>query len=424
MQSQAYHLDATLDFKRRKLDVVETLEWTNTTSGPATSINLSVLPAHLGSFTLSGPITQNGTVVESSFAEHDTNLRIPFAEPVAPQQTTTLVIPFELIVRRTPEALTGWDSTHADLTAAKGVIQFGHWFPVWSTVHGFHAVGDPQVTFVADSITLDLTSTRDLGVDAVAASGSLQPGATANHWRFEAHNVRDFAFIVAPRFQVVTERVSCGNEDTIVQLYTVDVDVERPLRLATEALAAYGEWFGCYPYPVFTIAQAPGDKFSLEFPMVTFMSADAMRNPTLVHHEVAHQWWYGIVGNDQMNEPWIDEAFAEYSARLLDDEPIEYCYSRGGVTSSVYEFQDWMECSYYSSVYLKGAAFLDDVRRRMGWDSFVAALRDIVDTYRYEIASTDGVLAILVEHSERGLRSLFRDYGFDLDADPAAPAQP
>jgi hypothetical protein len=128
------------------------------------------------------------------------------------------------------------------------------------------------------------------------------------------------------------------------------------------------------------IGRDPGTRFSLEFPMLNLMSADAMLSRPLISHEVAHQWWYGVVGNDQMLEPWLDEAFAQYSSRLLDDVPIEYCNSRGGVSSSVYEFESWMGCSYVSSIYLKGAALLDDVRHRMGGDAFFDALREIVTT--------------------------------------------
>lgn len=415
VRSQAYHLDAKLDFKRRTLDVVEILEWTNTTAEQATEINLSVLPAHGGFFTLAGVISQDGVPAHAAIVEHDTNLRVTFARPVAPQQTTSIVIPFRLEVPRVSDPPPGWDSSNAYLTAARGVIQFGHWFPIWSTVHGFHPVGDPQVTFNADEITLDLETTTELGVDAVAATGVLQPGATTSQWRFEAHDVRDLAFIVSPKYSVTAQHVECDGRDTRLLVYALDADAEIALRHGEEALRAFNEWFGCYPYSVLSIAQAPGRKFSLEFPMMSLMSGDAMANPALVRHEVAHQWWYGIVGNDQMLEPWLDEAFAQYSARLLDDVPIEYCNSRGGVISSVFEFEQWMDCSYYSSVYLKGAAFLDDVHRRMGTDAFFDALRDIVATYRHGVATTSGVLGILEKHSARGLRGLFTAYGFAQD---------
>ena len=29
-------------------------------------------------------------------------------------------------------------------------------------------------------------------------------------------------------------------------------------------------------------------------------------------HETAHQWFYGLVGNDEVDEPWLDEALTEY----------------------------------------------------------------------------------------------------------------
>ena len=37
----------------------------------------------------------------------------------------------------------------------------------------------------------------------------------------------------------------------------------------------------------------------------------------VVAHEVAHQWWYSLVGNDQIDEPWLDEAFAQFTTALV-----------------------------------------------------------------------------------------------------------
>ena len=71
-----------------------------------------------------------------------------------------------------------------------------------------------------------------------------------------------------------------------------------------------------------------------------------------------------------------------------------------------------------SSVYLKGAALLDDVRHRMGGDAFFDALREIVTTYRYGVATTDGVLDIFASNSKRQLRSLFRAYLFPQEVLP------
>ena len=48
----------------------------------------------------------------------------------------------------------------------------------------------------------------------------------------------------------------------------------------------------------------------MEYPTIVFT------NPSAIQHEVAHQWWYGIVGNDEFHDPWLDEGFATWTERL------------------------------------------------------------------------------------------------------------
>ena len=96
---------------------------------------------------------------------------------------------------------------------------------------------------------------------------------------------------------------------------------------------------------------------------------------------------------------------------MIGGLPIEFCAGAGDVGSTVYEFEEWMDCNYYAAVYLKGSDFLDAVRQRLGRRQFIEALRDIISTYRYDIATTEGVLSIMQEHSERDLSRLFAQFG-------------
>ena len=46
----------------------------------------------------------------------------------------------------------------------------------------------------------------------------------------------------------------------------------------------------------------------MEYPELIF----TMPLPEVIAHEIAHQWWYGLVGDDQYHDPWLDESFASY----------------------------------------------------------------------------------------------------------------
>jgi hypothetical protein len=125
-----------------------------------------------------------------------------------------------------------------------------------------------------------------------------------------------------------------------------------------------------------------------------------------------------VVGNNQITEPWLDESFAEFSSRLFESEG-GHC-SEHSVASSTADFSGWSGCDgYVQAVYEKGATFLEELRRAMGDEAFFRAMREIVDTYRFGIATTDGVLAIFEANAGQQLDAIYDEYGFSANGDPS-----
>ncbi len=401
---QSYHLVATLNYAAATLDVVETLSWTNLAKSPVSSLNLSVIAAHAGAFSLSGPITVDGREAIARFAHFDTNLKVDFRQAVATGQTVAIVVPFRLVIGVNAGSLGG------RLSDERGVLQFGDWFPIWSTVHGFNDVGDSQVTWKADSITLDIRATSEIGRHAVASSGQLQAGATDSHWVFVAHDVRNFAFAVDPAYKVAAAETSCGGRSIKVRAHAYHSSATELLARGFRALELYNGLFGCYPHPTFTLAEVGSPYFSMEFPTMVFIGSRVADDARIVYHEVAHQWWYGMVGNDQMAEPWLDESFAEFSAQLISGR-VKYCSTRN-VGSTIYDFGQWTGCDeYVDTVYERGADFLHNLRARMGDDPFFTALQGIVSTHDSELVTTAEVLNAFRAASPTNIDDLVAEYG-------------
>ena len=378
---QTYMLVATLDYSAARLDVVETLRWTNLAAAQVSAINLSVIPAHAHAFELTGAVTADGVQVEARFEHYDTNLQVTFSRAVAPGQTVEIVVPFRLVVRANIGALGGRISNE------RGVLQFGDWFPVWSTVHGFNEVGDSQATWNAETIVLDLTSTHAMHQSAIASTGALQAGASDTHWVFEAHNVRNFAFAVHPEYEAATAQVACDDRIIQVEARTHSGSSARLAQRAVRAVTLFNRLYGCYAQDTLTLAEVGSPWFSMEFPMMVFIGSRVADDPAVIYHEVAHQWWYGMVGNDQMAEPWLDEAFAQFSAQLISG-PVAYC-STEDVGQSIYEFTAWEGCDeYVATTYDRGADFLHHLRARMGDDAFFAVTKSIVATHTTNLVTT------------------------------------
>ena len=109
----------------------------------------------------------------------------------------------------------------------------------------------------------------------------------------------------------------------------------------------------------------------------------------IVTHELAHQWFYGLVGNNQARDPWLDEAFASYTETLLDTPPgndAPWFTGAGRVGASMGSFGvDYAR--YIDVVYDQGAAALRTARKRAGPAAFDTAVRCYLTDLAWQIAT-------------------------------------
>ena len=405
--SQRYEIVATLDVAAGRLDAVETLTVTNRSSLTLDHLNLSVVPRALGYLSMPEPITVDGAEVDATWT---TGINLQVALPdLPPRASAILRIPFTLQIGRSPDAFT------ARTSAENGVLSFGQWFPIVSTEHDVYGLGDPQLSFTAEVIRLELTTTTSLGRNAVACPGLREaPGSSGTSWTCESREVRDFSFVVNPRFRL-TER-TVGDID--LRVYTETVAGDATAGLAAEALIGLSDAFGDYPWPDLVLAEVgSGGGFSMEYPRMIHLTRDKVADTYVVYHEVAHQWFYGQLGNDQQREPWVDEAFADFSARWLMGIGPNACGSRP-VDSEVFAWEagatsggDWTSCNgYFESVFYRGTEFLNAVRSAMGDDAFFAAMRDWVDKYRHGFVTGDRLLRHLQRRTDADLAPIYAAY--------------
>lgn len=388
--TQSYEIVAMLDYAAGRLDAVESLALTNEASFPIDHLNLSVIPRALGYLVADPAVSSGGEALTTSWTTN-TNLRVELPAPLAQGRTTEVTVEFGLSVG------TSRDAFSARLSSENGVISFGEWFPILSREHDSYGVGDPQVSFNAERIRLDLTTTAALPGDAVACPGLLQaPEASGTHWVCEAQNVRDFSFVVNPNFRLTTRQVG----ETALRVYSETTDGQATADLAQAALIGLNEAYGAYPWTDLVLAEVGASGgFSMEFPRMIHLTRTKATDTYVVFHEVAHQWFYGQLGNDQQREPWLDEGFSDFSARYLMGIGEDQCSGRD-VDSSVFAWPadlisggDWTSCDgYFHTVFYKGTEFLNSVRGSMGDGPFFAAMRDFVSRNRYGLVTTRGLL--------------------------------
>ncbi|MGH9003886.1 MAG: M1 family aminopeptidase, partial [Acidimicrobiia bacterium] len=240
----------------------------------------------------------------------------------------------------------------------------------WQTSPAVDAFAEAAATEVAD---WDVTVTAPPGFTTLATGTETSPG------RFVAEAVRDWAATVAP--MRVAEAPAQGGRTTVA-VGVAEGSAGDPATLAArvagtiDSLAAR---FGEYPYPRLSLAVTGSLTGGIEFPTHIHLGS-GVPNIHLVH-EVAHQWFYGVVGNDQYAHPFLDEALATYAeARVVGRVPSQRRRSvpAAGRTRLGESMAYWNRQgrTYFLSIYIGGlqalAAYGDAVG---GYDALDCALR-------------------------------------------------
>lgn len=409
------------DYAAGRLRVAETVRVTNREACALDRLFFSVTAASYGTgtFTL-GAVRLDGAPTNAAL--DGTVLRVRLDRPLAPGASTTVAIDFQLAVPNTG----GFNGTTRD----NDVIRLAYWFPILSDDHQFPPFLDPPYTATAD-FRVTLTTPANLVVAHTGVVVEERPAAAGTITRrIEAPNVRDFVFTVSPNYQV--ERRTAANGVVVEVVYSprnIEASGQDPafLRsqvaltldaavLSQERLSAL---IGPYPYPVLRVVDAgPRLGGGIEFPMVVWVNmavapAGALRN--LVYHEVAHEWFYAIIGTRTQQDPWIDEGAASFLASFLagtlrqnppGPDAFEYRLS-----APVWDVPaGGTQRAATSAIYTQGEAFYTRVYRAMGDEAFWAALQALYRDHRFGIITPRDILAAWQAASPVDLRPLFGEY--------------
>jgi hypothetical protein len=258
-----------------------------------------------------------------------------------------------------------------------------HLDPYSRTGESFYSLaGDFRVSLDhPDSIRVPATGTS---TDAPGSPGRTVTTATAS-------KVRDFAWAAGP-FSEVSGTSPGGVR---VNVYSTDRISARSARTmldtATAALDFHGLRFGRYPYGEADVVLDDHFWFAgMEYPglVLDMVAAKALA------HEMAHQWWYGIVGDDEYAAPWLDESFADYATDLFRGDTGAGCWTNvrwsspeERITASM-AYWDAHSSRYATVVYDYGRCALHDLSRVLGEAAMADLLRGYARAHWYGVSTT------------------------------------
>ncbi|MHB1314957.1 MAG: M1 family metallopeptidase [Christensenellales bacterium] len=358
-------------------------------------------------------------------------LTIP-AVGLQPDERTKLEVTYTLTV---PQALSRFGQNDYGMNLCNCFLvpcmfEDGEW-----DCNPYYDQGDPFYSQVATyHVQLQLPAGYNAAFSGYAVAKEQTDSGTT--YMIDAPLVRDFACSVSDQYEEKTESES----DVLIRslAYTKE-NAKQSLEYAKQALRNYEDMYGEYPYAQVTVAETDFFCGGMEYPNLVLIDNSLYEDggelilEYVIAHELAHQWWYGLVGSDQVEEPWLDEALTEYSTCLyfsrqygaeMGDvvykgfvtEPftkyLEYMIIRGneGVGRSLDTFSDSMV--YTAVVYTKGALMFKALHEDMGND-FTKALQAYCAENAYGIGTPEKLLKAFGETTGKDYSELMARWLFD-----------
>ncbi len=203
----------------------------------------------------------------------------------------------------------------------------GQWFPKLAKLDddgtwqhfAFHPYSEFHANFGDYDVSIDVPQQMVVGASGVLHESSTETGRA--RYQYRAENVHDFAWVAWPEFDEETRRVGAVS---VRVLYPPghERNLDRTWRAIEHGLPYYAQHYGPYPYPSLTVVHPPrfaADAGGMEYPTLITTGgrwyegwlAQTVEQVTL--HELAHQWFYGLVASDEHRWPFLDEGLASYA---------------------------------------------------------------------------------------------------------------
>ncbi|MEO8356271.1 MAG: M1 family metallopeptidase [Chloroflexota bacterium] len=412
-----YTLYALLDYHSRQMAVDETVRYTNQTGVALNELVMAALPNLRGGFSIEN-IMLDGNPLNYDLSSHRLTVYLPQA--LAPGAPLTLSMRFRISIPvKIKEHPYGYDVDQVNLT---------DWYPFVVPYSNGWILHDPSYVgeyLVYDSSDFEVNiKTTEAGV-VIAASGVEEPNG---EWtRYRINGARTFALSASDQFLYV-DAVAGGAQIRSYYYPGYDYQGAAILNAAVREIGLFEVKFGAFPYGSLSIVQADlndGQEYDgLVFLATQFYNEynDSARSNLIAIgvHEIAHQWWFGLVGSDQAMEPWLDEALSVYSEALFYQYiypnsydwwwnfRVNYFGPSGWVDTNVYESGSFR--GYVNAAYLNGANFMEVLHYRMGDEDFFRFLQDYTSRYGRGRATAHDFFAVARQNTTADISDLINAY--------------
>lgn len=448
-----YNLDITF-YDDNTLDIKENFEFKNTFASSLDTLYFHNYPASFCAGVVNSPVgvlskakaypngESYGTYNFVSIASNNNNLsyeligtdkdiiKVSLPKAITKNETIKIDFVYSLIMPNIAHRYGFGDETInlANFYPILAVFEENEW-----VLDGYHYNGDPFYSEMANYIVKIKANSKY----TLASSGELINKTQEESnviYNIRGLVIRDFAFVLSEKFEVISETI---NNVTINYFYYDDDNASTSLKTAVDSVSTFTKLFGEYPYKTLNVVKCNFVHGGMEYPNLIYISDEVTELENYINvivHETAHQWWYGVVGNNEYKYPWLDEGLTEYSTVLFYMNNPEYNVNTSElIKNSIANYVTFVdlytsvlnsvdttmnrslndyntEPEYVYITYVKGMLMFDTLKDTVGYNKFIKALQTYYNSNKYTNATPDDLYLAFKKSTGENLENFFASW--------------
>lgn len=428
--ASVYHIELKIEDNLYELSGTQDVRYTNNEDIPLDEIHFRLFPNILGGKMQISDLRVSGESAAPRYGLRHSLMIVPLAEALDPGESVVIHMDFTVTA---PQSV---DLNYGVLAYEEDVLALAHAYPMIAVYNheGWNAEIPPQsgdVAFADASFYLvRVTAPKDVTLVTSGRTIGVEEAGQTQILNVASGPARDFYLAASPEYEETSQTFG----DVTIRSYAprgLAAGSQEAVQISSRALEVFNARYAPYPYTELDIAATPTLALGIEYPGIIAITSwiydGSGANPyfeSTIVHEVGHQWFYNLVGGDQLDEPWLDESLTqfitlqyfadEYGAEGEDEfrASLEerWAYTGNADIPIGLPVAEYAGVEYSAIVYGRGPLFFVELRERMGSEAFDRFMKEYAETLAWDISTTESLQAIAEKNCGCELDEAFNEW--------------
>ena len=434
--ASVYHIEFTIAKNRYEITGTEEVHYTNTEDVALNEVQFRLFPNILGGEMKISNLTVDGQTTEPDYGLANSLMIVPLSAPLEIGQSIVIKMDYEVTVPQEVEL------NYGVLAYYDNVLALAHAYPIICVYddEGWNAElpsQDGDIVYADAAFYLArVHAPKNLTLVTSGSKISRDEDGQTQVLTVASGPARDFYLAASPKYVEVSKTVGGVTIRSYAPREFKD-GAQFALDTASKSIDVFSKRYAPYPYTEFDIVSTPTFALGIEYPGMTAITTRiydiggeyhgvpaSMYLESVVAHEVGHQWFYNLVGNDQLDDPWLDESLTQFiTLQYYADEygkneedgfragleerwaRVEYAKIPIGKPVAYYQ-----GLQYSPIVYGRGPLFFIALREKMGTEAFDLFIKEYTESLSWSIATPEYLQSLAERICACELDALFDEW--------------